>query len=221
MYSLSLQEIKGFFILFYLFIDETDLTKFLGLNLDNKLTWKAQIDNVCKKLNTFSYALYNLSKTVNTSAVLTAYNAYVTSTLRYGVIFWGNSTDREMAFKAQKNCLRSALRIPRLESCQPHFIRLNILTLPCLYIYETVMFVKNNINQFSTINSARRCNKIYSQSFKTALLTKSFFGTAPKIYNKLPKDIAKLEGILELKKSFFRFLVRKAYYSLTEYLSDV
>lgn len=52
--------------------------------------------------------MYNLSKVDYLS--VTAYHAkasyYITSTLRYGVIFWGNSTNKEVAFKAQKICLR-------------------------------------------------------------------------------------------------------------------
>jgi hypothetical protein len=201
-------------------IDESDLTKFLGLSIDNKLTFKDQIDIICKKLNKFSYALYNLRKIVGQPAVLTAYHAYVTSTLRYGVMFWGNSTDREMAFKAQKRCLRSVCKIPSTESCKTHFVRLSILTLPCLYIFETAVYVKNNMNQFSVFNSARRCHKIYTRSTKTAFLAKSIFGMAPKIYNKLPKNLSKLEDLVEFKKSLFTLLIKKAYYSLNEYLTD-
>jgi hypothetical protein len=201
-------------------IDETDITKFLGLHLDSKLTWNNHIDIVCKKLSRFSYALYNLSKRVNKLSVLSAYHAYVTSTLRYGVIFWGNSTDREIAFRAQKKCLRSVCRISPTETCRTHFIELNILTLPCLYIYEVGIYVKSNISQFSVFNSCRQKDKIYTGPFKTALLRKSIFGMAPKIYNKFPKNITTLDDLSEFKKRLYKFLAEKAYYSVGQYLSD-
>lgn len=201
-------------------INETDISKFLGLSLDNKLTWKNQIDTLCKKLNKYSYALYHLSKKVNQSAVLTSYHAYVTSTLRYGIIFWGNSTDRDLVFKGQKKCIRSVCGLNPRESCKPYFIKLNILTFPSLYIFETAMYVKYNSNQFSSFNSARMQGKINYGQYKTALLSKSIFGMAPRIFNKLPTAILKLHDPHLFKKALFKFLAAKAYYSIQEYLND-
>lgn len=106
------------------------------------------------------------------------------------------------------------------ETCRTHFIQLNILTLPCLYVYEVGIYVKSNISQFSTFNSCRQKDKIYTGPFKTALLSKSIFGMAQKIYNKLPKNIARLDDLSEFKKRLYKFLVEKAYYSVGEYLSD-
>lgn len=48
-----------------------------------EITLKSHIDNVCKK---FSYALYMVTK-FNVKAILIAYYAYVTSALRYSIIF--------------------------------------------------------------------------------------------------------------------------------------
>lgn len=193
--------------------------KFLGLNLDNKLTWKNQIDIVCNKLNRFSYALYNLKKIVNRSSALTAYHAYVTSTLRYGIIFWGNSTDRDLVFIAQKKCLRSVCGLKQTDSCKPYFIELKILTLPCLYIFEVVMYTKKNINQFLSFRSTRQRHKLDTKRFNTALLTKSVFGMAPKLYNKIPEDIRKAE-MPHFKNLLFNFLVKNAFYSVREFMNN-
>lgn len=198
-------------------IEETDNTKFLGLSLDNKLTWKSQVDTICNKLNRFSYALYNLSKKVSRAAVLTAYHAYVTSTLRYGIMFWGNSTDRELVFKAQKKCLRSVCSLKPTESCKSYFIELKILTFPCLYIFEMAMYVKSNLNQFSVFNSVRQRHKIGNNQSKTALRAKSAFGMAPKVYNKLP-DFIRQSDMQEFKKKLLHFLTYNAFYSVNEYL---
>jgi hypothetical protein len=198
-------------------IDETDNTKFLGLNLDNKLTWKNQVDVICKKLNKFSYALYNLSKKVSQTTVLTAYHAYVTATLRYGIIFWGNSTDRDIIFKAQKKCLRSVCGLKPTDSCKSYFIEFKILTFPCLYVFEMAMYVKTNLNEFSVFNSVRQRHKIANKRSKTALRAKSAFGMAPKLYNKLPDSIRRSE-MPEFKKHLLDFLTQNAFYSIKEYL---
>jgi hypothetical protein len=199
-------------------IEETECTKFLGLSLDHKLTWNNQIDIICKKLNKYSYAIYNLSKVVNRPTVLTAYHAYVTSTLRYGIIFWGNSTDRELVFRAQKKCLRSVCGLQPTDSCKPYFIQFKILTLPCLYIFELVMYIKCNIKQFPVFKSIRQRHKINSRPFKTALLAKSVFGMAPKLYNRLPECIRETD-MPHFKSILFKFLIDKAFYSVNEYLN--
>ena len=71
-------------------IKEIEVTKFLGLHIDNKVNWKTHIEQVCKRLSQSSYALYRLKKNVNQHALLTAYHGYVASIIRYGIIFWAN-----------------------------------------------------------------------------------------------------------------------------------
>jgi hypothetical protein len=202
-------------------IDETNITRFLGLNLDSKLTWINQTESVCTKLNKFSYALYNLRKVVNTSTVFMAYHAYVTSTLKYGIMFWGNSTKRELVFRGQKKCIRAVCGIQPTESCKPLFIKYHILTFPCLYIYEVALYVKTNRNQFRSFKSARQQGKIETIPRKTALLRKSVFGMAPRIFNNLPKAILQIEDVIKFKNQLHRYLTKKAYYSIKEYLVDM
>lgn len=203
-------------------IDETDITKFLGLKVDNKLTWKHQIDSMCTKLNQFSYALYNLRKRVSWSAVLTAYHAFVTSTLRYGIIFWGNSTDREIIFRAQKRCVRSVCGAAPLESCKPYFKHLNILTLPSLYIYEMSVFVKQNSHLYHSFNSTRLRHRILHHVVpNTALYQKNVLGMAPKIYNKLPLRIKSVQELNTFKTLLKKLLVDKCYYTVNEFLEDL
>lgn len=201
-------------------INEIESTKFLGLQLDCNLNWKSQVDKICTKLCQFSYALYMLRRVVNRSAVITAYYGHVDSLLRYGVIFWGNSVDRERVFKAQKKCVRAICNIGRTDSCKPHFIDLKILTLPSIYIYEIVMFVILNKSLFKPLLSKRNNKKICSQSSRTAQLSKSVFCMAPRIYNHLPKEILNCTSTAKLKLVLKQFLTNKAYYSIDEYLND-
>lgn len=161
-----------------------------------------------------------LSKVVNQSAVLTSYHAYVTSTLRYGIIFWGNCTERETIFKAQKKCLRSVCHLQQTDTCKPHFKRLKILPYPCLYISEIALFIKRNLCLFDVIKSKRIKYKICMPPHRTALYDKSIFGMGPRIYNKLPKEILETGNIDIFKSKLFKFLIDKVYYSVNEYLYD-
>lgn len=202
-------------------IKEIKNTKFLGLYIDDCLSWETQIDNVCLKLNRFSFALYMLSKVVNQNAVRIAYDSYVTATLRYGIIFWGNAANRDRAFKSQKRCIRSICHLQTTDSCKPYFQKLKILPCPCLYIYEVVVFIRTNENLFEFSENARRKNKICFTQHSSAIFGKSIINMAPRIYNKLPGELADRSlSITILKRKLKEFLIKKCYYSINEYFDD-
>ncbi|XP_072934947.1 uncharacterized protein [Epargyreus clarus] len=101
-----------------------------------------------------------LRNLVDLKAVLTAYHGFVATTLRYGVMFWGNSTNRELAFKAQRRCIRAMCNLKQRDSCKPHFKKLHILTLPSLYIFECAVFVKSNPKEFQFRSGPRHKDKL-------------------------------------------------------------
>lgn len=205
-------------------INEADTIKFLGILIDSKLNWKPQIEALSKKLSSAAYALKQLAAVLNTDALITAYYGLAESTIRYGVIFWGNSTDNEIAFRAQKRCIRSMFRLLTTDSCKSYFIERKILTLPSLYILETVMFIKFNPHLFQRLSDAvprnRRDNfKLCVHGAKTTLMRKSIFCMAPTIFNKLPKTWKSL-NMSALKSKLKSFLTERAYYSIAEFMEE-
>ncbi|XP_062526350.1 probable RNA-directed DNA polymerase from transposon X-element isoform X2 [Bombyx mori] len=104
-------------------IYETENIDFLGVKIDNKLDWKSHTDGLCKRVSSSAYALFKLSFILNTDALLTAYRGVVQSCLRYGIIFWGNSTQKDQVFKAQKMCLRSYVWIGNSRQLQAIFCK--------------------------------------------------------------------------------------------------
>lgn len=203
---------------------EVDSTKFLGIIVDKKLSWKPHIENLCKRISTSAYALYKLTPKLNTEALITAYHGLVASVLRYGIIFWGNSIHKEIAFKAQKRCIRAMFNLVSTDSCKPLFKKYKILTLPCLYILEIAVFVKANPNLFSlqnkvVIRNRRDNSKLCLHSSRTTLMNKSVYCMAPIIYNKLPKSVKEL-NYSSFKNKIHNLMTEKSYYSLSEYLMD-
>lgn len=157
-----------------------------------------------------------------------AYHGLVASILRYGLIFWGNCSDRETIFKAQKRCIRSMTGLKMTDSCVPVFKSLKLLTLPSLYILEIALFVKSNQHLFTKVSQTRkRSIKVRSQyrnmlnlgRYHTALLRKSVMGMGPAIYNKIPDEIKELNSY-KFKKKLTSILLEKCYYSITDFLND-
>lgn len=205
-------------------INKTENTTFLGIIIDKSLTWKPHIEDLCKKLCSRSFALYKLSRVVDIKTLLSAYHGLVASILRYGLIFWGNSTNKDIAFKSQKRCIRSMFGLKITDSCETYFKEHKILTLPSLYIYEVAVFVKNNQHLFCRAEVAsnrmqRDRNRLFLESCKTSLMKNSIFFMAQLIYNKIPRDIRDLTASLFANR-VKKILLDKCYYRVTDFLND-
>lgn len=202
------------------YIGDTNTTKFLGIQIDEKISWKTQLESICTKLNTYAYTLYMLSKDVDRESVLQAYHGYVASTLRYGIIFWGNATNVSSVLRAQKRCIRAICQLKRTDSCKPYFKDLQLLTVPSLYIYETAVYVRMNPHLFIRNLKPRRYDHLCLKACKTTFMQKSIFVMAPKIYNTLPEVLRTEKNIRLFKKRLNKLLNNKMYYTVSEFLND-
>lgn len=204
-------------------VDEVKTTKFLGIFIDSNMSWETHSTEVCKKLYKFSFALYKLAKIADRDTVLAAYHGFVASTLRYGVIFWGNSSYREILLRAQKRCIRAICGLKSTDSCQPHFKSLKLLTFPCLYIFESCIFVKTHPDLFEKEKLIPRLRprdtKICTNICKTALMRKSVLVMAPRLFNKIPEPL-KYCNINKFKLVLSKMLIDKCYYDVNDYLTD-
>jgi len=87
-------------------ISNSTETKFLGLTIDETLSWNQHIDFIATKLCSACYVLRNLKHIVLQSILKSIYYACIHSILSYGIIFWGNSTKVNKLFILQ-NCQKS------------------------------------------------------------------------------------------------------------------
>ena len=56
----------------------------------------------------------------------------------------------EKCFIIQKRAVRIMLRLGPWSSCRERFKKLDILTVPCLYIYALMLFAVKNLNIYQT-----------------------------------------------------------------------
>lgn len=203
-------------------IDKVDNSRYLGLDIDSKLNWKLHIENLTKKICSSAYALYKLARIIDIDALLTAYYGLVASHIRYGIIFWGNSTDKKYVFNAQKRCIRAMFGLSPRDSCRPYFKKYRILTFTSMYILETALFVKNNPHLFQKLSVVRNrirrdMDLVHVPCASTTFMAKSVVCMAPKIYNKIPLDI-RLQNLSLFKKRLTNYLLEKCIYELHEFL---
>jgi len=145
------------------YILNSDSTSFLGLTLDKTLSWKLHIDQLCSKLKSACFILRTLSSILTQQNMKIIYFSYFHSIMTYGVIFWGNSTDRNNVFKLQKRAIRLNTNSSNRTSCRRLFKELGILPLQSQYILSLALFVVKNMEIF-TPNSDIHTNNTRSKS---------------------------------------------------------
>ena len=113
-------------------INETTSTRFLGMQISNHLNWKKHIDQILPKLSTAHFSIQRLFYIPNIDVLRMVHFAYFHSTIRYGIIIWGNSTNTSCAFTLQKRIIMSGVGAKSL--CRSLFKKLHILPVSYQYI---------------------------------------------------------------------------------------
>jgi hypothetical protein len=88
------------------YIEESVHITFLGLQIDSHLNWKIHVDQLVPELSGACYAVRSLSHISNINTLKLIYFSYFHISLKYGIIFWGNSSDSKKAFTLQKKTVR-------------------------------------------------------------------------------------------------------------------
>lgn len=175
---------------------------------------------MCAKINKFVYALRTIKRVTSIKTALIVYHSYVGSIIRYGILLWGNSSDMHRAFVAQKKCLRAIWEMEQVESCRPVFKKHKILTLPSLYILETVMFVRKHYSFFEQRdNSNRRVatqRPLVMPRPRLELYKRNCAYMTCKIYNKLPTFLLEQYGDM-FQKALKDWLLVNCFYSIEEF----
>jgi len=110
-------------------IKSSSYTKFLGLTMDDSLSWKAHIDQMMSKLNTACFVIRKIQAIMSLETLRMVYFAYIHSIISYGIIFWGNQPYSDKIFKIQKRVIRIITSSRRRDSCRKLFKNLGILPL--------------------------------------------------------------------------------------------
>ena len=90
--------------------------RFLGLIIDNTLTWKEHIITLTSKLNKACYAIRAIKPFVSLDVLKMTYFSYVHSLMSYGIIFWGDSVHSKLIFKIKKRIIRIITNSNRRDS---------------------------------------------------------------------------------------------------------
>lgn len=140
--------------------------KFLGVYLDKSLRWNEHEDELAKTLSKNIFVLRNLQNKVPSETLRTAFFALFQAILSYGILIWGHAPIRHRIFPLQRKALRIVAGVKYRDDVSTIFPKLQVLTLPSLYIYINVFFILKIIKKITSptvtyIAMIRETAKIY------------------------------------------------------------
>jgi hypothetical protein len=95
--------------------------KFLGLNINNTLTWKPHIETILPKLSSACFAMRSIKLLVSQHMLKTIYYSHFHTIISYGLMFWGNSAHNARVFRKQKKIIRIMAGSRSRDSCRKLF----------------------------------------------------------------------------------------------------
>jgi hypothetical protein len=76
--------------------------KFLGVTMDNTVSWNNHIDIIMKKLSMVCYKIRTVKTYMSALSLKMIYHAFFHSVMSYGIIFWGNLLHSSTIFACKK-----------------------------------------------------------------------------------------------------------------------
>lgn len=207
-------------------------TKFLGIVIDQKLTFGPHVEKVTATLSSCCFLLRSLRPTVSLDVLRLTYFGLFQSTLSYGIAHWGRASDARQMLVLQKKAIRCMIGVKSQRvSCRQFFKDLSILTFPSLYMYSVVIYAiglrgaasRGDVHSYNT-----RGREEFDLPFCRLAVSQNnprYMGL--RLFNHLRKVDRQLYDVYLTQKSAVRFrrglknlLIDKCYYSVDEFFAD-
>lgn len=178
-------------------------TKFVGITLDQNISFNYHIKELCRKLNAINLMMRHLRKYVDKKTIIDIYYSFFYPHLIYGLEFWGHAgkSDLNKIFLLQKQVLRIILCMKRNDSVSKNFKILRIMPIQMLFEYRLVLHfikaynkdeIKSMLIEHDHNTRLKSSNALQSSSFKTNKGQRSMLFSAVNIYNQFLKDLIDL-----------------------------
>jgi hypothetical protein len=208
-------------------ISRVESTKFLGVLVDEKLTWRFHINHIATKIACSLGMLSKVKRILPRNNLLTLYYSLIYPHLNYCISIWGNT------FQIYLNKLLTLQkRAVRLINCSffrshtnPIFIELRILKLPEIYKLSCLIFIYRYLaNDLPSIcrslfllrtyySSAtyytRNNNQFVTPKYRTSVRGKCIAISGTAIWATIPAELKLSYSLLGFKSKLRTFFLSK------------
>ena len=181
--------------------------KVLGLHIDNSLSWRVHVNNLCNELSKLTGMLWRNRQILPFSSRLLFYNSYILSKIDYCLPIWGNSAKNglDKIWRLQKRAVRIVCNVPYDTPSSDLFKQLKSMNIYERYFYQVSL---NVYKILSLEDSPLKClvnlqspSRFYSLRSSSSQFTlnvpfphkevfkQSFSYSSAILWNSLPLDI--------------------------------
>lgn len=187
---------------------------YLGITIDDGLTWKGHTDKVMKKLCSSTAALFRLRNVITVDGKTMIYKALVESIIRYGIIMYGNAAHSHLnkICKLQRKSLGLLFKRDEAAINKDIFLRANTLSPTGFYKLSIFMNYFGN-NEYKILNNKSTNIMLRNVEKLKVFKIRNTFGKSlpayivPALYNKLPEDIFYETNRKKFKKLVLSYLM--------------
>ena len=203
-------------------IDKVTNFKFLGIIIDDKLTWKSHISHLQAKVSCAIGLIYRIRYKLTKQSITLIYNALIASHLSYCNIIWGATYQSTLnnLYILQKKALKIGFKLSKFTSDNDVFNHANVKSIYYINKLQTVSFVYSTINNNLPLNyknyfllqensqpyNLRSNLNLQTQRAKTNNRKFSLRHRGPELWNKIPIEIRSSASLLIFQKKYKIFI---------------
>ena len=202
-------------------IPVVNTTKFLGVTLDNHLTWKYHVDDICCKISRAIGAISRISAIVPTHILLNLYFSMILPHLMYCNIVWGNCAIYLLnrIHILQKRAIRIITNSKPYTHSDPLFKKMKLLTIydihkfvTCTFMYQYInntlpKFLGNCFIKKNFMHNIRQNNILYVPNYKYNVSRCSIKYSGPTIWNNLSNTMKCCQSLSVFKRTYKNYLL--------------
>lgn len=180
--------------------------KYLGVYIDNRLNFKENVDNVCRKVGRKIGVLSRLRNELNMQQKVVIYRTMIEPHFTYcsSILFMANGGEFDRMQKMQNKCMRSILRLDRRSNVRGMLNTLEFMSVRQLVNFNALMLIHKMLNgkcpeylsdKIKMKRDNERGNRLRSRNdIQTIRATKLFtqntiFYKGFKLFNEIPEKI--------------------------------
>jgi hypothetical protein len=206
-------------------INHANSVKFLGVIIDEQLTWSTHIDKCAKKISSGLYAINAVKNILNTKNLKILYHSLIQSHLNYCNITWGYALKKYtnrltiLQKKAIRNITKSTYNAHTSPLFKDHGLlkledicNIQIAKLMHSYTHDdlptNLMSLFNSNTAFHSHNTRQHHDPHFMQ-YNTARMSNSFLAKCPKIWAQLPHNIKDINKTSTFIRNVKKIMISK------------
>jgi hypothetical protein len=204
-------------------IKQVHSAKFLGVYVDEHLSWSDHVDTVKEKISKTCGILSKLKYRLPQCALINIYNSLILPYLNYCAIVWANCSQYKLnsILILQKRAVRNLCHLKYLAHTAPYFKSLKLLKIFDIYTLQVCQFMfkvtynllpPSFIENYKTNSdvhcyNTRKSKNYHILSVRTTKRSKSLTHNGPRIWNSLSNDIKLINSLPSFSKSVISSLL--------------